>query len=102
MDTYGTPNYKEVNPTVFTCVTFPFLFGIMFGDIGHGLVLFSTGSFLCIFSSILKVKVPSMQALIGIRYLILLMGFFATFCGLIYNDFMSMPLFLGTSCYPIN
>lgn len=34
------------------------------------------------------------------RYLLLLMGFFATYCGLIYNDFMSIPLTLfGSSCY---
>ena len=45
--TYGTPNYKEINPTVFNMVTFPFLFGIMFGDIGHGLLLFMLGVYLC-------------------------------------------------------
>jgi V-type H+-transporting ATPase subunit a len=46
--TYGTPNYKEVNPTVFNIVTFPFLFGIMFGDIGHGGLLFLFGIYLCL------------------------------------------------------
>jgi len=40
IDTYGIPKYKEINPTVFTIVTFPFLFGVMFGDIGHGGLLF--------------------------------------------------------------
>ena len=31
------------------------------------------------------------------------MGFFATFCGLMYNDMMSIPLeIFGTSCYPDN
>ena len=46
--TYGTPNYKEVNPTIFNMVTFPFLFGVMFGDIGHGGLLFIFGIFLCL------------------------------------------------------
>ena len=36
-----------------------------------------------------------------IRYLLLLMGVFATFCGLMYNDFASVPLFFTTSCYDI-
>lgn len=39
VDTYGVPNYKEANPALFTCVTFPFLFGVMFGDVFHGSLL---------------------------------------------------------------
>ena len=43
VDTYGVPLYKEINPAVYTIVTFPFLFGVMFGDIGHGFLLFILG-----------------------------------------------------------
>ena len=32
----GMARYKEFNPAVFSVTTFPFLFGVMFGDIGHG------------------------------------------------------------------
>lgn len=46
VDTYGVPRYKECNPGLFTVVSFPFLFGLMFGDIGHGLCVALMGLFL--------------------------------------------------------
>eukprot|EP01042_Synura_sphagnicola_P008829 gene8829-11325_t len=36
VNTYGIPRYREANPALFTAATFPFLFGVMYGDIGHG------------------------------------------------------------------
>ena len=39
VNTYGIPRYQEINPGYFTIITFPFLFGVMYGDIGHGLIL---------------------------------------------------------------
>jgi len=101
VNTYGIPTYKEVNPGVFAIVTFPFLFGIMFGDIGHGFALFFVGSLLCIFCDMIRAKAPGMEMLLQLRYIVLLMGFFAFYCGLCYNDFMAIPLWLFESCYEL-
>ncbi len=37
---YGTPNYGEIDPSGFLALTYSLLFGIMFGDVGHGVILF--------------------------------------------------------------
>lgn len=46
VDIYGTPSYAEVEPTAFFAIGFLAMFGLMFGDVGHGAVLFSAGWFL--------------------------------------------------------
>ena len=40
---YGTPGYKEVEPTVLFALSFLLMFGMMFGDLGQGGVLFILG-----------------------------------------------------------
>lgn len=39
VNSFSIPAYREVNPGLFTVVTFPFLFSLMFGDAGHGAVI---------------------------------------------------------------
>ena len=93
VDTYGIPRYKESNPGLFTIISFPFLFGIMFGDIGHGAIVLCFGLYL-IFG--LKDKLNPMYDL---RYLIFLMGFFACYCGFVYNEFFAIPFTIQPSCW---
>ncbi|WP_303860519.1 V-type ATP synthase subunit I [Alkalibaculum bacchi] len=40
---YGIPNYNEVDPTPFFSITYLFLYGFMFGDLGQGFVFFLAG-----------------------------------------------------------
>lgn len=99
VNTYGIPTYGEANPAVFTSISFPFLFGVMFGDVAHGGIVLLAGILLCIAEKELKGN-EDLKPFFKIRYLILLMGFFATYMGFIYNDFMSLPLELfGSGCY---
>lgn len=43
---YGLPAYNEFDPTFLMAVTYSILFGIMYGDVGQGLVLIALGVFL--------------------------------------------------------
>jgi len=45
-DMYGTPNYGEIDPSGFLAFTYSLLFGIMFGDVGHGVLLFFAALFM--------------------------------------------------------
>ena len=41
---YGLPSHNEMDPTVFVGVTYSFIFGVMFGDVGQGLLLLIGGA----------------------------------------------------------
>lgn len=46
VDTYGMPSYNEIDPTAFVAITYTILFGIMFADLGQGLVVSLVGYFM--------------------------------------------------------
>lgn len=81
VNTYGIPRYQEVNPALYAIPIFPFLFGVMFGDIGHGGILLAVGIWMTNSAKARKM-VPQLY---GIRYLLLMMGIFSFYSGWIYN-----------------
>nr|KYP58616.1 Vacuolar proton translocating ATPase [Cajanus cajan] len=102
VDAYGVARYQEANPAVYTTIIFPFLFAVMFGDWGHGICLLLGALVLIARENKLSTqKLGSfMEMLFGGRYVLLLMAIFSIYCGLIYNEFFSVPFHIfGASAY---
>ncbi|XP_042042171.1 V-type proton ATPase subunit a1-like [Salvia splendens] len=102
VDAYGVAKYQEANPAVYTVITFPFLFAVMFGDWGHGICLLLGALVLIAREKRLgSQKLGSfMEMLFGGRYVLLLMSLFSIYCGVIYNEFFSVPFHIfGSSAY---
>ena len=89
---YGVPSYAEIDPTIFLFFTFPFLFGIMFGDIGHGLVLVIAGF-------IGGLVIRKNKSVKNISWIIFYCGIWACAFGFLYGEFFGYHEIFG---YPIN
>ena len=72
---YGLPAYNEMDPTWFVAITYSFIFGAMFGDVGQGLILFLGGLFLY------KTKHMDLAGIISCA------GVFSVFFGFMYGSF---------------
>uniref|UniRef100_A0A665V7N7 V-type proton ATPase subunit a n=1 Tax=Echeneis naucrates TaxID=173247 RepID=A0A665V7N7_ECHNA len=95
VDAYGVGSYREVNPAPFTIITFPFLFAVMFGDLGHGLIMAIFASWMVLYENNRKLKNTRNEiwnTFFEGRYIILMMGLFSIYTGLIYNDCFSKSL----------
>ena len=70
---YGAPNYNEIDPTPFFAVSYMLLYGMMFGDLGQGLVF-------VLLSFLVDKKNKTFGALIR------RVGFSACFFGMMYGS----------------
>ncbi|XP_066497823.1 V-type proton ATPase 116 kDa subunit a [Hoplias malabaricus] len=95
VDAYGIGNYREINPAPYTIITFPFLFAVMFGDLGHGILMTCAALYLVLRESRLSAQKNDNEMFSMVfagRYIILLMGIFSVYTGIIYNDCFSKSL----------
>ena len=71
---YGLPSTNELDPTVFVAVTYTFIFGAMFGDVGQGFCLFALGGILYL------TKKMNLAGIISIA------GIFSMFFGFMFGS----------------
>jgi len=81
--TYGQPRYNELDPTLLVTITYPILYGAMFGDVGQGLVLALLGWLL------VSRKVKALKSLESLGGLLLSSGLMATVFGFLYGSIFS-------------
>jgi V-type H+-transporting ATPase subunit a len=80
IDSYGVAKYREINPAIIAIVTFPFLFAVMFGDIGHGAIMALVGGLMWKYERPLgKVRDEMFEMIYSGRYIVLLFGVFSMY-----------------------
>jgi V/A-type H+/Na+-transporting ATPase subunit I len=80
---YGLPGYRDVQPTLMVALTFMLMFGVMFGDVGHGALL----------------AIGGLGALLLLRdekhrdygVMVMMAGLSSIFFGLIYGSYFGLP-----------
>ena len=88
---YGLPSYNEIDPTAFMALSYTLFFGIMFGDLGQGLLIFLAG-LLCQF----KKTLGSMSGIL------MRLGVASAFFGFLYNSVFGHEGVLPFTALPVH
>jgi V/A-type H+-transporting ATPase subunit I len=84
VSTYGTPGYNELDPTPLVALTFIIMFGIMFGDLGHGIVLMLAGAVLALR------LIPQAANLADFGIILFFAGLSSSIFGILYGSLFGM------------
>ncbi|MGZ4929249.1 MAG: V-type ATP synthase subunit I, partial [Halobacteriota archaeon] len=82
---FSLPKYNEIDPTKLMTFMYPFLFGLMLGDLGYGLLVIALG---LVVSRRIKSQGMRDLAMIGVYA-----GVFSVIFGFIYNEFFGVEVF---------
>jgi len=77
---YGHPRYGELDPTPVLALTFPLVFGLMFGDVGHGLLLALAGLLIA------SRTVRALRGLASLGAVLVACGITSIFFGFLYGS----------------
>ena len=80
--TYGSPDYSEIEPSAIIAIAFLLMFGVMFGDVGHGLVLTLLGWFM-------KKKVKATQ---DMGHIMTMAGVSSMTFGFFFGEIFGYPI----------
>lgn len=82
---YGLPNYRELEPTLFVALSYLVMFGMMFGDVGHGMVLAACG--------LIALLVGRSEKVRDIGLLLLFGGSSSIIFGVVYGSYFGIEAF---------
>lgn len=89
---FGFPNHREIDPAWFMALGFPIIFGLMFGDIGHGILLF----FFAMIGMIAKRRNVDAGEMINYFIqgsgLIAVIALVSIFFGVLYGEFLGIDI----------
>ncbi|MBT8172427.1 hypothetical protein KJN74_06115 [Candidatus Bathyarchaeota archaeon] len=86
---YGRPSSGDIDPLKLFAITFPILFGIMFADVGQGIILIIAGAVFTFLRRKKKVENPGdiIRYLLISGEMLIYIGFSAIFFGFIFGEF---------------
>jgi V/A-type H+-transporting ATPase subunit I len=87
-EVFARPRYNELDPTVLLAATFPLLYGLMFGDVGHGLELALLGALLA------GGRIAPLRGFAGLGPLIAVCGLSGCLFGFLYGSVFGLETVL--------
>ncbi|HUC86057.1 MAG TPA: V-type ATPase 116kDa subunit family protein [Candidatus Acidoferrales bacterium] len=80
---YGLPQYRELEPTLFVALSYLLMFGMMFGDVGHGFI-FACGGLAILW----RCGRPQLR---DVGLLLLFCGLSSMVFGVLYGSYFGLP-----------